>query len=536
MKLPPLPWRSWEPTLRSPAAATALWQELRDRLADAHGRRRRQAQPSPLADDLLAWARTFLPHVFTLPPSSMHRYLAAQLARMIHHRGSRLNVLAPRGSAKSTLATLAFPLWLALHGREPYIWIVSETRRQALAHLEHIKHELATNPLLAEHYPQAAGRGPVWRSSFIVLPNGVAIEALGVLQALRGKRRLAHRPSLVICDDIQNDRHVLSAESRRRTSDWFFGTLLPAGTPQTNVIHLATALHPQALALELVGKPGWRSKIFRAIVRWPERMDLWAQWERLYTNSADPTAAATAQAFYRQHQADMHVGARVLWPEREDLYTLMCLRAEIGPAAFEREKQNRPLLPQLCEWPPHYFEGDIFFRELPDAVQLKILALDPSQGAADLSAFVLLALADDGLFYVEADLARRPIPQMLADGVALWQRHRPHLLVIEANLFQSLLADAFAHEFRRHGLVPPAPLLLTHQVAKALRIRRLGPYLAARRIRFRAGSPGTQLLLDQLREFPYADHDDGPDALAMAIRVAEDFLRPPPTESLARLL
>jgi len=56
-------------------------------------------------------------------------------------------------------------------------------------------------------------------------------------------------------------------------------------------------------------------------------------------------------------------------------------------------------------------------------------------------------------------------------------------------------------------------------VAKPLRIRRLGPALARRRISFNAGSWGARELVNQLRDFPIGDHDDGPDALEMAFRL-----------------
>jgi len=39
----------------------------------------------------------------------------------------------------------------------------------------------------------------------------------------------------------------------------------------------------------------------------------------------------------------------------------------------------------------------------------------------------------------------------------------------------------------------------------------------------KSGSPGTRLLVDQLRDFPAGDHDDGPDALEMALRLAEQL-------------
>ena len=57
-----------------------------------------------------------------------------------------------------------------------------------------------------------------------------------------------------------------------------------------------------------------------------------------------------------------------------------------------------------------------------------------------------------------------------------------------------------------------------------MRIRRLGPYLSSHRVRFKTGSPGTKLLVEQLQEFPIADHDDGPDALEMALRLAVEIV------------
>ena len=55
---------------------------------------------------------------------------------------------------------------------------------------------------------------------------------------------------------------------------------------------------------------------------------------------------------------------------------------------------------------------------------------------------------------------------------------------------------------------------------KQVRIRRLGPYLAQRQLRFKSRSPGTALLIQQMKDFPVGDHDDGPDALEMALRLS----------------
>jgi hypothetical protein len=43
-------------------------------------------------------------------------------------------------------------------------------------------------------------------------------------------------------------------------------------------------------------------------------------------------------------------------------------------------------------------------------------------------------------------------------------------------------------------------------------------------LRFLRVSTSTRLLVDQLRDFPAGAHDDGPDALEMAVRLAEEIL------------
>lgn len=281
--------------------------------------------------------------------------------------------------------------------------------------------------------------------------------------------------------------------------------------------------------MELDAKPGWLSRIFRAVVEWPEHMSLWHEWESLYTDVQNPHYKRAAWHFYQKHADAMNAGAVLLWPEEEDLYTLMCMRAESGHSAFEREKQNSPIDPELCEWPESYFDDSIWFDTWPKNLTVKTLALDPSKGAdsarGDYSALIKLGVDRQGILYVEADLARRPTPQIVADGVEAYRTFSPDVFGIEANQFQDLLAGDFAREFRNQGILAAHPHPLLNRTNKLVRIRRLGPYLSGRRIRFKNDSPSTRLLIEQLRQFPLADHDDGPDALEMAIRLAAELLQ-----------
>ena len=477
--------------------------------------------------DVLAWGRCYLANYFSKPPSGMHLWLAEQLDRIHETRGAKINVIGPRGGAKSTIGTLCYALCAAVSGWEPYIWIVSDTKNQAQTHLENLKNELEQNEQLARAYPESIGRGPQWRATTLQMKNGTIIECFGTGQRLRGRRRRENRPTLIICDDLQNDSHMVSATQRESSRHWFHGTLLKAGTKSTNILNLATALHRDALAMQLHRSPGWNSRMFQAIEEWPTDMELWSQWEEIYSDPDNSRARQDAQRFYDAHRQEMHRGAVLLWPAEEDLYTLMKMRVEEGRTAFEREKQSSPIDPQRCEWPEEYFGEHIWFRDWPEQLQMKTLALDPSKGRGarqgDYSAFVVLGIDQQGLLYVEADLARRPTPQMVSDGVELCRRHRVDGFGVEANQYQELLAGEFQAEFIRVGLAPTEISAIHNYVNKQLRIRRLGPYLSQRRIRFRANSPSTNLLVDQLRDFPLGGHDDGPDALEMALRLAEEI-------------
>lgn len=481
-------------------------------------------------NNLLKWMRTFLPGHSVKPPSKMHEWLGNEVDSFRNSRGRKLNVLAPRGAAKSTIGTLAYPLREALEGRERYIWIVSDTMSQAHSHLENIKNEIGENPLIAKAYRESAGQGPVWRAGSIVLRNGVAIEAYGTGQRLRGRRRREHRPSLIVCDDLQNDNHIISAVARDRSRSWFHGTLLKVGNNDTNIINLATALHREAIALELRELPGWTSKVFRALEEFPLGTHMWEKWESIYTNIDNPMHEDDARTYYERNRNSMDEGAVLLWPEHEDLYSLMKMRCESGRTAFEREKQNSPVNPEHCEWPEEYFEESIWFEDFPANTLARAITLDPSKGRdsqrGDYSAFIMIAVDRDGCFYVDSDLARRPVPEIVSAGVECYLKFRPDIFAIETNQFQDLLREDFSRAFSGAGFPSVEPYPLENRINKKVRIRRLGPLLSTRRIRFKSGSGSNKILVHQLKSFPVGDHDDGPDALEMAVRVIDMLLEP----------
>jgi predicted phage terminase large subunit-like protein len=222
------------------------------------------------------------------------------------------------------------------------------------------------------------------------------------------------------------------------------------------------------------------------------------------------------------------MGAQCLWPERESLYYLMRRRAEIGHGAFEAEYQANPLDPANSEWPEEYFNWPgILFDAWPAKLDIRVVAIDPSKGRdakhGDYSAIVSYGRAPTEVEYLEADLARRPVDKICTDAARICAAFKPDLLVLETNGFQELMKVPLLEALKKER-VEVYVKGMDNSTNKHVRIRRLGVPLQRKKLRFKSRSPGTYLMLDQLKQFPQAAHDDGCDAAEMCRRAAIEWM------------
>lgn len=170
------------------------------------------------------------------------------------------------------------------------------------------------------------------------------------------------------------------------------------------------------------------------------------------------------------------------------------------------------------EWPAEYFE-EIWAEWWPDAFELSCVVCDPSKGKekGDYSAIVFIGLSG-GTLWVDADIEKRPVPEIVADTGAMVVAYGAEEAGFETNGFQELLAPEFERYCRDSGLPPyPVTCIENYSIDKKIRIRRLGGWLKGKRFRFKR-TEGCELLLMQLMQFPLGEHDDGPDALEMGVR------------------
>jgi predicted phage terminase large subunit-like protein len=478
---------------------------------DARARAARVAAVKHPETGFRFFCETYFPHYLTKKPNQLHLHLFETLPAVVERapggRGAREIKIAPRGSAKSTLVTQLFVMWAAVLKLRRYPIIGMDVYGQAAIMLAAIKVEMEENPRLAQDFPEACGQGRVWREGEIVLRNGVKIEAVGSRQKVRGRRYGPYRPDLFILDDIENDENVRSPDYRDKLESWILKAVLKCGPADgsMDLIVVGTLLMQDAVLARLAKRPGWRVAKFASIITWPDRMDLWDEWEEIHRNLGEEAS----DAFYAEHRGEMDAGALVNWPEEQPLLMLMKERAE-SPAAFKSERQNDP----VSETAP-FQKFTYWVREEPKLIRFG--AVDPSLGKKsrrhDPSAIIIGGYdPETGVLDVLAASIRRRLPDVICeDVIALQREYNCALWFVESVQFQEFLRTEIMKRAVKAGVALSA-LPITPIVDKQLRIERLQPPIAGGLIRFHVGQKS---LLDQLEQWPDGEHDDGPDALEM---------------------
>lgn len=202
---------------------------------------------------------------------------------------------------------------------------------------------------------------------------------------------------------------------------------------------------------------------------------------------------------------------------------LQAIQQEIGPRAFAQEHLAEFTDFDGALFPAAYFGESIRTTRLPDRFELSVVAIDPAMSKkkddkTDYTALVFVGLSE-GLLWIAADIERRPVHDTVAAALRMHARFLPTAVAYESNGFQSTLGLLFDQHCQENRL-PSLPLReIHHHESKAVRVQRLDPHLARGRLRFER-SPGCDLLIEQLQMFPdKSTHDDGPDALELALHV-----------------
>ena len=458
----------------------------------------------------------YFPHyVRSASRSELHDYLFKTLPEILQDPKSvNMATAAPRGEAKSTLVSQLFTLYCLVTQKKRYALIVMDSINQAYPMLESIKVELEFNQRLRIDFPEVAGQGRVWQATTILTKANQKVEIAGSGKKLRGLRHGAYRPDLVVLDDIENDEQVRSAEQRDKLHEWLKKTVLPLGVPgeKLDVVYIGTILHYDSVLNRTLASKAWKTAKFKALKKMPDDMALWDKWEDFFLNEGE----AVADAFYHANQAAMDKGSEVSWAARP-LLALMKIRARDGHATFDSEYQNDPLSSDDAM----FANSLTYWTELP-ANLIYFGALDPSLGKAgasrDPSAILVGGYHRETgkLYVVEAQVKKRLPDLIIEDVIRMQKQYHCQRWFVETVQFQEFLKDELVKRSAQRGIPVPATATKPN-TDKMLRIESLQPHMANGLILLHSSQA---TLISQLRHFPKADHDDGPDALEMLWRNA----------------
>ena len=423
-----------------------------------------------------------------------HRILASALDRAIKTPGSRTMVLLPPQVGKTELATRRAAAYAL--GRNPEEQVIAATYNSVWAKRFGVDvQEIIRSWEYGVLFPGVRLKSKTEQGFFKIIDHGGFFKAVGREQGIAG-----WPGSFCLIDDLLKDQsEAYSAAAREECWRFFVG--------------------------EILRRIGEDARIFVTNTR-RSRDDLCGGLMRLQPERWEIIELPSIRKAAKTHPDDPREPGEALWARHKSLESLE-EEKRMDPVIFAAVDQQDPSEAGGTDWPPSLFEhvlvsGD----QWPKQFDARIVACDPSKGkrdkAGDYTAMIFLGFAQH-LLWVAADLDRPGLDRLVGRLIGWCDQWKPDALGIEAEAFQEFLALAVEQEMRKAGRsfgLQWTPHLITSEgVKKEVRIRRLSPYIADRKIRI-LDDPGGRLLVEQLMDFPTGEHDDGPDALEMAVRLA----------------
>jgi len=373
-------------------------------------------------------------------------------------------ILAPRGSGKSTVLTVGYTVWRSLIDRNIRTLVVSNTQRQAEIFLRQIRAYLESTQIL-DMFGDI--RGNIWSTGELDLKgHGIqkeaSITALGLNGALIGRH-----VDMIILDDIVDEENSKTSYQRENVWEWYFKTLLPMLEPNGEIHIIGTRWHEDDFYSQIT-KADYETRIYRAVL--PDGKSYWE--ERFPISLLKEIEKPNPQVFAMQYQNEI---------------------VSVKDAIFKEE----------------YFR---YYEFLPPSVTFY-------QGV-DLAAskkgdyFAIVTIAKDNqtgdIYVVDAWRGHISLSKQIDKIMTKYEKYNPVMVGIESNAYQLALAN----EIKSTGI----PVKTVSQTSdKITRASRLSVYFENGQIYF--NKRDTELV-NELRMFPRASHDDLFDALEIAVSIS----------------
>jgi len=424
--------------------------------------------------DILGWPDIYEP---------LHR----EVCEFVQYKVKKKNllILLPRGSFKSSLVTIGYPLWRLANDQRERILIANATYPMATSFLSQIKDHISKNEVFKELFGDFSANADSWREDKISISREKSYEqkepsviAQGISTNVTGSHY-----SLAILDDMVNRENITTRDQMDKVINFY----------------------KDALDLIDVNKQGHKEIVVIG-TSW-HYADLYSWIQDKETGIIGDFEVLKRPAYTGEWRK-----GKLLFPDRLSWEVLDSLKRSQGSSHFSSQYMLDPKLLEDAIFKfkfKSYEETDIRGLSLN-----KFITVDPAiseKKEADYSAMICVGVDKQNNWYI-LDIWRDKVPpKRLLDQMFYWdEKWKPIKVGIETTAFQKALQYFAYDEMKRKNHFMPIVELKHEDRSKFDRIMGLEP-------RYETGSvfhpqktsvPLVEELEKELRDFDKGKHDD----------------------------
>jgi len=462
-----------------------------------------------MVDKVILFGHFFMPHYFRDATPEFHREVILMLMNLKNEYFA-----CPRGFSKTTLIQLVC-IFRIVNGMEKFIVIIEKTFTEASEVIKGIRDEFEDNDKIKLIYGNLIDKKFEYSVKSVdakgdVMINKIRLRGKGFNTTIRGLKTRAYRPTLIICDDIEEDEHIDNPDQRKKYENNFNKGILPALDIYGSLKVSGTILHIDSLLSNLI--KSHNGKIYRAYDPMdPKNTLLWKErwsYERLEEKKRDMQLRGKSTSAFAQEYLNDPIS-------NED----RIFKAEY---LYEETPEGRMPKNRITKKEFEILRRTQFFN-----VYANIDVGDTIKNDSDWTGVVVYAVSKSGHKYIlDARREKRDSAGLIDLIFEIWTTWRNYGLIkigIEKKGFEDQIKPFIDIKSAQTNIYPYVEELKPMGRNKESRIRgSLEGFFQQDMIIFVVDEiegkivprHNTMDLLEELYNFPSAEHDDLSDALA----------------------
>lgn len=455
-----------------------------------------------LRDNMILFGKVVMPNMFIAESPSFHY----EIANVLTNKSiKQINIVAPRGHAKSSIVGGVFPLYHLMFDSGPkLVLLISRTQDHAVKLLGTLKDIFDYSQQFRSIFGYwGMNSARKWAKNEVELKDGSMIICKGTGQQIRGIKVGNQRPTLIVLDDPEDENNTKTAEAMEGNLRWLLQSALPSLDPiRGRIAVIGTPQHQRCIVETLKLMEGWENMHFAPDMN--NNKALWEAWhpiKKLKQKMSELESINRKSVFYREY---------------------LCQIVGDEDQLFKEEYFK-------------YYEGDIEFndgnhflrfttkngKDTDEIIPVNLfMGVDPASSTrktADFSTIVSVAIDKDNNRYILPYYRKHASPLSLAESIITYFKlYKPQKVRVESVGYQEMLREYLKQRCEEEKIfIPGLEIKEIPRSSKSARLETLEPYFAQGKVYLKKGM---QELLDELLLYPRGRNDDLLDGLFYAMK------------------